>query len=260
MASDFVTLDIDGSPTKTWVAVPDGDGPFPGVVVAQHAGGLDTFVRNVCDRLAEAGFAAAAPDMYHRQDGMTFEELAAVPQDDPDRFKKMMAKATQLKDEEIEADVRASLAHLRSLSQVGSAPIGIAGFCGGGRVVYVMSARVKELSSAAMFHPGGVPVARDGRVTAIDLTPEIGCPVAGFFGLEDENPSPAHVAEMDAAMNDAGIPHEFHSYPGTGHSFLDYTNPKAYREGPAKEAWESLLTFFNETLEGGCAGVGRPSP
>lgn len=249
MASDFVTLDIDGSPTKTWVAVPEGDGPFPGVVVAQHAGGVDTFIRNVCDRLAEAGFAAAAPDMYHRQDGMTFEELAAVPQDDPDRFKKMMAKAGQMKDEEIEADVRASLAHLRSLSQVGSAPIGIIGFCGGGRVVYVMAARIPELSAAAMFHPGGVSVAREGRVTAIDLTAAIGCPMAGFFGLDDENPSSAHVAEMDSALTAAGKQHEFHSYEGTGHSFLDFTNPRAYREGPAKDAWEKVVKFFNETLK-----------
>lgn len=249
MASYFVTLDIDGSPTQTWVAVPNGNGRYPGVVVAQHAGGLDTFVRDICDRLAEAGFAAAAPDMYHRQEGMTFEELAAVPHDDPDRFKKMMAKAMQLKDEEIEADVRASFNHLRKLPEVASEPIGIIGFCGGGRVVYVMSARISELAAAAMFHPGGVPVARDGRVTAIDLTAEIGCPIAGFFGLDDENPSPAHVAEMDAAMNAAGIPHEFHSYPATGHSFLDYTNPKAYRAGPAKEAWDGLMKFLGETLK-----------
>ena len=57
MAGAFVTLDVDGSKMKTWVAVPDGPGPFPGVVVAQHAGGMDTFIRSVCDRLAEAGFA-----------------------------------------------------------------------------------------------------------------------------------------------------------------------------------------------------------
>ena len=111
MAGAFVTLDVDGSKMKTWVAVPDGPGPFPGVVVAQHAGGMDTFIRSVCDRLAEAGFAAAAPDMYHRQDGMTFEELDAMAPDDPERWPSMMAKTGQTNDNDIEQDLRASMAH-----------------------------------------------------------------------------------------------------------------------------------------------------
>jgi len=231
------------------VAVPNGAGPFPGVVIAQHAGGMDTFIRNVADRLAEAGYAAAAPDMYHRQDGMTFEELAAIPQDDPTRFEKMMAKAGKLKDNEVENDINATLAHLRSLSQVGSSPVGVIGFCGGGRVAYMMAGLQPEFAASAVFHPGGVPIPRDGRMTAIEITPRIAGPMAGFFGIDDTNPSPEHVAVMDAELTKQGKPHEFHSYPGTGHSFLDYTNPKAYREGPAKDAWEKLIAFFDANLK-----------
>ena len=249
MPSQFVTLTVDGSPMKTWVAVPSGRGPFPGVVIAQHAGGLDTFIRNVCDRLAEAGFAAAAGDMYHRQDGMTFEELAAIPADDPTRFEKMMAKAGRMKDDEIERDMNATLAHLRSLPQVGGSPVGVMGFCGGGRVAYMMAALQPEFAASAVFHPGGVGIPRDGRTTAIDLTPKIKAPMAGFFGKDDQNPSPEHVAQMDAALTKNGVAHRFHSYDGTGHSFLDYTNPKAHRPGPAKDAWEKLVAFFNETLK-----------
>ena len=79
MPGGLVTLTVDGSPMQTYVAVPDGDGPFPAVVVAQHQSGVDAFIRSACDRLAEAGYAAAAPDQYHRQTDMTFEELAAIP-------------------------------------------------------------------------------------------------------------------------------------------------------------------------------------
>lgn len=249
MASAYVTLDVGGSQMKTWVAVPDGVGPFPGVVVAQHAGGMDTFIRSICDRLAEAGFAAAAPDMYHRQGGMTFEELDAMAQDDPERWPSMMAKTGQTNDAEIEQDVRASIAHLRSLTQVGSAPIGITGFCGGGRVSYLMSARIDELAAAVVFHGGFITMAREDRPAALDATPDISCPVAGFFGLDDQNPSPAHVAEITAAMDAAGKSHEFYSYEGTAHSFLDHTNPKAYRPESAADAWKKAVAFFTANLK-----------
>ena len=250
MPSQFATLTVEGSKMKTWVAVPAGAGPFPGVVVAQHAGGVDTFIRSICDRLAEAGYIAAAPDMYHRQDGMTFEELAAIPQGDPTRFEKMMAKAGRMTDDEIITDVNATLAHIRALPQRGASRIGVIGFCGGGRVAYMMAGLQHEFAASAVFHPGGVSVPRDGRMTAIEVTREIPGPMAGFFGLDDQNPSPAHVAEMDAEPNKYDKPHEFHSYEGTGHSFLDYTNPKAYREGPAKDAWQHLLKFFGQHLKG----------
>src|SRR5947208_15099538 len=49
-----------------YVAVPSGTGPFPAIVVIQHGGGVDTFVRTMVDRLATAGYAAVAPDLYHR--------------------------------------------------------------------------------------------------------------------------------------------------------------------------------------------------
>src|SRR5712691_8815552 len=49
-----------------YVTVPSGTGPFPAIVVIQHGGGVDTFVRTMVDRLATAGYAAVAPDLYHR--------------------------------------------------------------------------------------------------------------------------------------------------------------------------------------------------
>ena len=248
MASAYVTLDVEGSQMKTWVAVPDGPGLFPGVVVAQHAGGMDTFIRSTCDRLAEAGFAAAAPDMYHRQDGMTFEELDAMALDDPERWPSMMAKTGQTNDTDIEQDVRASMRHLRSLAQIEDSPIGIMGFCGGGRVSYLMAARIAELAGSVVFHGGFITMAREDRPAALDETAQISCPMAGFFGLDDQNPSPEHVLEITTEMDRHGKSYEFLSYEGAAHSFLDHTNPKAYRPKSAADAWEKAVAFFKKTL------------
>jgi carboxymethylenebutenolidase len=249
MASGWTELKVDGSAMKTYVATPQGGGPFPGVVVAQHAGAVDEFIINVCDRLAEAGFVAAAPDMYHRQQGMTFEELSAMPKDHPDRWDTMMGKAGKMKDDEIASDVNAAIAHLKGIASVGASPIGITGFCGGGRVAYMMAGRNPELQASAVFHGGNIMVARGDGPSPFEQTAQISCRVAGFFGRDDQNPSADDVAKISAEMDKHAKAHEFHMYDGTGHSFLDFTNPTAFREDAAKDAWGKLVGFFEETLK-----------
>ena len=249
MAASWEHITVDDIPMKTYLAVPAGDGPFPGVVVAQHASGVDTFIQTVCDRLAQAGYVAAAPDLYHRQTDMTFEELGRMDRDDPKRWPTMMEKARGMSDDDIEHDVSATVAYLRGLAQVGDSSVGITGFCGGGRIAYLMAARNDTLAAAAVFHGGGILNARGESPSAFDLTAQIACPVAGFFGDDDENPSKEDVAKISAEMDRLGKAHQFHSYPETGHSFLDFSNAKAYREGSAADAWDKLVAFFGETLK-----------
>ena len=249
MAASWEHITVDDVPMKTYLAVPAGEGPFPGVVVAQHASGVDVFIQTVCDRLAQAGYVAAAPDLYHRQTGMTFEQLGRMLRDDPKRWPTMMEKARGMGDDEIERDVSATVAYLRGLSKVGDSSIGITGFCGGGRIAYMMAARNQTLHAAAVFHGGGILAARGDSPPAFDLTEQIACPVAGFFGDDDENPSKDDVAKISAELDRLGKAHQFHSYPETGHAFLDFSNTKAYREGSAADAWDKLVAFFGETLK-----------
>lgn len=255
MAASWEHLTVDGVAMKTYLAVPSGDGPFPGVVVAQHASGVDMFIQTVCDRLAQAGYVAAAPDLYHRQSGMTFEELGRMLRDDPKRWPTMMEKAQAMRDDEIERDVNAAIAHLRGLARVGESSVGITGFCGGGRIAYLMAARNDTLAAAAVFHGGGILTARGDAPAAFDATAQIACPVAGFFGDDDENPSKEDVAKISAEMDRLGKAHQFHSYPETGHAFLDFSNPKAYRETSAADAWDKLTAFFGETLKAAVAAA-----
>ena len=62
----------------------------------------------------------------------------------------------------------------------------------------------------------------------------IACPVIGFFGLDDTNPSPADVDTIDAELTRHGKAHEFHRYAGAGHAFLDFANAERYRAGPGQ--------------------------
>ena len=244
MASQWQDLTSGGVTMPTWIGVPEGQGPFPGVIVAQHAGGVDEFIRVMVDRLAEQGYVAAAPTLFHRQSDATQEHIEAIPKD-AERLGKLMPFIQQLKDEEIVQDVKAAMDHLQSL---GAGPIGVTGFCMGGRVTYLTAATFGNIAAAGVFYGGNIMAGMGGNTAPFDLTANIQCPVAGFFGGDDVNPSPDDVAKIAAEMDKFGKVHDFHSYPGAGHAFQDFTNPPVYREEAAKDSWQKLMAFFGERL------------
>src|SRR3972149_6137122 len=133
------TTRVDGRPMRIYIGIPDHPGPHPGVLVAQHAGGVDAQMQDVVHRLHREGYVAAAPELFHRQPAGL-----EAPQ-----------RTASLKDAEILADLNASVAHLKALD-VTVAPIGITGFCMGGRVAYLGATSIPEIKAAAVFYGGNI--------------------------------------------------------------------------------------------------------
>ena len=229
MAGRWDTVAAGGSDMRCYVAGPSGSGPFAAVIVIQHAGGVDEFVRTMTDRIAEAGFVGLAPDLYHREDPNS--------SDDP------LTRMGRLRDANIVRDVQAALAHLRTLANVRADRAGITGFCMGGRVAYLMAAHSPELKAAVVFYGGNTMRPWGEGPAPFDLSERIGCPVLGLFGEDDSNPNPTDVAKIDAEMSRLGKAHEFHSYPGAGHAFMNEARP-SYREAAARDAWERCVAWL----------------
>jgi carboxymethylenebutenolidase len=78
-------------------------------------------------------------------------------------------------------------------------------------------------------------------------TDRIGCPVLGLFGRDDTNPSPADVDKLDAELTRLGKAHEFHSYAGAGHAFMNEARP-SFRPEAAEDAWARCLAWFGRHL------------
>ncbi|MEE8517853.1 MAG: dienelactone hydrolase family protein, partial [Dehalococcoidia bacterium] len=188
MPSQWTTLDVDGSPMAVYISAPDGDGPHPPVMVGMHAFGLTDFVRGKCDDLAEAGYVAAAPYLYHRQSGPTMDELHAITPEDPKRRDFAMPMKGLLLDDEIARDIEVVLAHVRGLPNVGG-PAGITGFCIGGRVAMLMSIRTRDYAACADFYGTDMADAWGDGPSPLSMVADVSCPVAGFFGNLDQNPS-----------------------------------------------------------------------
>ncbi|TMQ07918.1 MAG: dienelactone hydrolase family protein [Deltaproteobacteria bacterium] len=213
--------------------VPDA-AQAPGVVVMMHGPGLDRFLEDRVQELARHGYAAAAPDLYHRQ-----------PDDDVDT----MTRAGRLRDDEIVADIDAVVAHLRGLARPRVTELAVLGFCMGGRNTYLAAgARPGLWRAAVVFYGGNIMKPWGGERAPFELTAQIACPVLGLFGLDDPNPSPADVDRIDGELTRHGKPHEFHRYAGAGHAFLNFSNPERYRPEQARQAWQLALDFLGRHL------------
>lgn len=233
MAVRWETTTVGGSPMRMYLGVPDRPTGHPGIVVIQHASGVDAQIQDAVHRLHREGYVAIAPELFHRQPATGMEPLQ---------------RTAALKDDEIVADVTAAVEHLKAM-RMSVSPIGIVGFCMGGRVAYLAASSVKDIKAAAVFYGGNTMRALGNGPSPFERSKDIACPVIGFFGAEDQNPSPADVAKIDAELTRLGKWHEFHTYQGAGHAFQNFTNPDRYRERAARASWHEMLAFFTETLK-----------
>ena len=241
MAERWEYLTIDGGTMRALLCTPDGQGPFPAIVVIQHAAGVDKFIQDITRRLAAAGYVAIAPDHYHREDFNSTD----------DNFTRMR----RLLDNNIISEVNISVEHLRSSGLV-SDNIGITGFCMGGRVAFLMPGINPIFKASVPFYGGSTTTSWGDGPTPFSLLSNIKCPVQGFFGEDDENPSPEDMRTLDVELTKYGVPHEFHSYADTGHAYMDYTNSNRYRQHAEQVSWPLMLAFLEKHLKKATSPVG----
>ena len=232
--SSWQQIESDNSMMRLHVSVPAGSGPLPGLVVIQHQGGVDEFVQNMTQRLAEAGYVAAAPDLYHR--------------DGPDCKDDIVTRRSRLGDRRIVNDVNAVVTFLQRYPAVGGSRLGVIGFCMGGRVAYLMAAAVPAFKAAVAYYAGNTFRAWGRDIPSpFERTAEIHCPILGHFGAEDKNPSPEDMQKLAAELSRFHKAHEFYSYPNAGHAFMDSTK-ESYRRHADEASWPRTLNFLNRYL------------
>lgn len=240
MAAKWETLQVsDGTTTQAYVASPDGPGPFPGVVISQHLGGIDQFIQETAVRLAGEGYVAIAPDLYHRLDPVEGE---STPE-------KLLARLVNLTDVGVIADTNAAIDYLKA-SPLCTDGIGLVGFCMGGRIAYMMAGVNSGLKAVISFYGSRTKEnwGTDPLPTPFERLADAYCPILGFFGEDDKDPNPEQMRELSAELARYGKPHEFHSYPNAAHAYMNYTNPQAYREDASKASWPIAIEFFERCL------------
>jgi carboxymethylenebutenolidase len=205
-----------------YVTVPDS-GSGPGVLVLHAWWGLTPFFRQVCDRLAEAGFVALAPDLF-----------AGRTADTPEAGEALLAEA------DIDATahlVRSSLFALHGMPATPDAPIGTLGFSMGGSWALWLAGRIPDLVGATVVFYG---------TQKIDMSPATSA-FLGHFAETDPYVDDDELTLLEADLHVLDKDVEFHHYPGTGHWFFESDRP-AYDESAATLAWDRTLTFLRDRL------------
>lgn len=239
MTAGTMKLPVGSETIRAYVARPEGDGPYPGLVLLHHAPGWDEYYREFSRRFAEHGFIAICPNLYEQFGHGTPGEVTAAAR-----------AAGGVSDDTVVAYSEAALNWITSQPN-SNGKVGVIGNCSSGRYAVLVASRVPSFNAVADLW-GGVVASPDQLnprqpVAPIDLTAQLNAPLIGIFGNEDTGPSPAQVDQHEAALKEHGKTYQFHRYDGAGHAFMVYDGPR-YRPAQAMDAWGHIVSWFNQYL------------
>jgi len=219
--------------------------PAAGVVVLHDVWGLSDVYRGVAQRLADAGYAALALDLYARG------ERPGSPADMPAVMRFMNA----LPDRRVVLDVQAAIDFLRARPELAGRRIGLTGFCMGGKYAFLSACHCRDLSAAVPWYGMLRAPSIDDKNPehALDALLSVRCPVLALFGAEDALIPQSDVAELRRRASERRLPIEVVVYPGAGHAFANESRPEAYRPAAADDGWRREFDFFAKQLGGGGA-------
>jgi carboxymethylenebutenolidase len=230
MAEEIVLSTADGD-MPSYVATPDSDARG-GIVVVQEAFGVTPHIQSICTRLADAGYVAVAPALFHR-DGSP-----VLAYDDFDAVMPLMGSLTA---GGIETDLDAAFAELKQRGFEGES-VGIVGFCMGGTVALFAGTQWR-LGAAVTFYGGGVTQGRFGFPSLVDVAPDLQSPWLGLFGDLDQGIPIEEVEALRRVAAKAKVETEVVRYPDAGHGF-NCNDRDAYHEPSATDAWGRTLAWF----------------
>lgn len=213
---------IDLAGTQAYLSLPKGPGPHPGIIVIHEWWGLNANIEHWADRLASAGWAALAVDLYGGK-------VATTPDDAMAQVKAVVADA----DKAI-ATLAAAHAFLVADPRIRAPKQAVIGWCFGGSFSLQAAISNPELDGAIIYY--GRPVLEADKLKPIRAR------ILGVFGARDQGIPPETVDAFEAALTQAGVQAQFHRYDAD-HAFANPSNPH-YDEAAAADAWDKVLAFL----------------
>jgi len=209
-----------------FLAVPEKPGTYPGLIVIHEWWGLNDWVKEETEKLAEQGYVALAVDLYRGKSAAdpsdAHELMRGLPQDRAIR------------------DMEAAFLYLSTRKDVKPGRIGSIGWCMGGGLSLQLAIHQPRLA-ACVVNYGSLP-------TDPNDIQQIIAPVLGNFGADDKGITPADVQAFEKTMRGLNRRIDVKIYPGAGHAFENPNNTTGYRPEAAADAWKRTLAFLHNAL------------
>lgn len=207
-----------------YLALPEGNGPFPGMILIHEWWGLNDNIREFAEQFAQEGYAALAIDMYEGKatdDPAVARELASAVRGDLDGAF---------------ANLKAGVEYLKSNEKVNTEKLAAIGWCFGGQWSYEMAKNDLGVDASIMYY---------GRFNPDDDLAMMRANILGHFGEDDVSIAVDDVREFQAKLQTLSGEHEIFIYPNAGHAFANKDNEMSYVPEAAEVSWQRTLEFLS---------------
>lgn len=238
LSADWLTVATADGPMRLYRVRPSthhAATPPAAVIVLQEAFGVNDHIQDVTRRVAEQGYLAVAPDLFHRSG------IETVDYTDRDTAMRLIG---ELGAEQIGIDVGAVLTHLADTESVPADKTAIVGFCFGGRAAFTAATALPVAATVVFYGPG----IASGPHATLDQAANIKGPVLMFAGDADPTIPPADLSAIQSTAQRDNLDLRLEVFPGAGHAFNCDARPAQYVADAAQKAWRSTTKFLAETL------------
>lgn len=241
LVAELVQLPAADRPIAAYLARPDKRGRHPVVVVISEVFGIHEYIRDVCRRLAKAGYVAIAPDFFVRHGD-------PAPMTD---FAQIAGIVEQASEAQVLGDIGAAMSFMKGQKYADARKAAVTGFCWGGAVTWLACGLTDHFDCGVAWYGKLTPPAAGefmggpGRTWPIDLAGRLRAPVLGFYGGRDKGIPLSDVEKMSLALASAGrTDSDIMVYAKSEHGFHADYRP-SYDRDAAADGWKRMLAFFS---------------
>ena len=227
----------------SFTAHPDGEGPFPGIILYMDAPGYREELKNMARRIARHGYYCLLPDMYYRYGSLRFD----TPRRDDPMSNVIKAAWTSLTNAMLVDDTAGLLAHLDAQDTVTPGPVGCVGYCMSGQFVTTLAARYAHrfAATASLY---GVKIVTDQPDSPHLLLDQIKGEMLYLFAETDPSVPDTVIPTLQAGLERAGVKHRLKVLPGTQHGF-QFPERAAYAAAQSEQAWTMMFDLWDRNLK-----------
>jgi carboxymethylenebutenolidase len=245
MTQRTVEIETEDGTCPAALSIPDGEGPWPAVILFPDAGGMRDTMREMGERLSAMGYLVLVPDFYYRIGPYEPVDMRTAFQD-RESMQRIMRMMSGYSVEMTVRDARSFVDYLDSLPEKKSGGVGTTGYCMGGRLSLITAANLGDrIGAAASFHGGNIakeddPDSPHHKASAMKATVY----VAG--AIEDQSFPDEQKGLLEKTLTEAGVTHTIETYPAH-HGFAVPDNA-TYNEAAAERHWRALNDLFGSAL------------
>ena len=224
LAAQSVSFPFGTTQLEGYLARPDGDGPFPGVVVIHEIYGLNENIRDIARRFADVGYVALGVDLFAGRNRAVC------------MFRFIGEQLFKPLDNNSIRELKTALTFLAEQPGVDNARLGAIGFCMGGSFAIAWACNDDRLKVIAPYY------GRNPR--PLEAVARL-CPVVGSYPSGDFTSVDGQ--KLDVELDRYNIAHDIKMYPGARHSFFN-DKGRAYDAAAAQDSWQRVRAFFKEHI------------